>query len=83
MVSVVIRNILVIVVVVEIVWGVDVGPGIVMSLMMRIVDDPYLLTLCIQAGDQAILSLHRTVITQNDRVSLTYDEHNTWSLHIK
>ena len=38
---------------------------------------------CIQAGDQAILSLHRTVITQNDRVSLTYDEHNTWSLHIK
>ena len=39
MVSVAIRNILVILVVVEIVWGVDVGPGIVMSLMMRIVDD--------------------------------------------
>ena len=38
---------------------------------------------CVQAGDQAILSLHRTVITQNDRISLTYDEHNTWSLHIK
>jgi len=37
----------------------------------------------IKAGDQTILSLHKRVITHNDRIHITHDEHNTWNLHIK
>ena len=36
-----------------------------------------------QAGDQTILSLHKRVITHNDRIHITHDEHNTWNLHIR
>ena len=64
-------------------WVVIVVNGSVNSVEVVEVLMLLLMLSCAQAGDQAILSLHRTVITQNDRVSLTYDEHNTWSLHIK
>jgi len=37
----------------------------------------------IKAGDQTILTLHKRVITHNDRIHITHDEHNTWNLHIK
>ena len=36
-----------------------------------------------QAGDQTILSLHKRVITHNDRIHITHDEHDTWNLHIR
>ncbi|XP_023336516.1 protein amalgam isoform X3 [Eurytemora carolleeae] len=37
----------------------------------------------IKASDQTILSLHKRVITNNKRIHVTHDEHNTWNLHIK
>jgi hypothetical protein len=37
----------------------------------------------IKASDQTILTLHKRVITQNTRIHVTHDEHNTWNLHIK
>ena len=37
----------------------------------------------IKAGDQTILTLHKRVITHNDRIHITHDEHNTWNLHIR
>ena len=37
----------------------------------------------IRAGDQTILTLHKRVITQNGRIHITHDEHNTWNLHIR
>lgn len=32
---------------------------------------------------QTILSIHHTVITQNPRISLSYNDHRSWYLHIK
>eukprot|EP00090_Calanus_glacialis_P001506 TRINITY_DN11080_c0_g1_i1.p1 TRINITY_DN11080_c0_g1~~TRINITY_DN11080_c0_g1_i1.p1 ORF type:complete len:435 (+),score=83.57 TRINITY_DN11080_c0_g1_i1:319-1623(+) len=34
-------------------------------------------------ADQTILTLHKRVITHNDRIHITHDMHNTWDLHIK
>lgn len=32
---------------------------------------------------QTILSIHHNVIIQNNRISLTYNDHRSWYLHIK
>lgn len=34
-------------------------------------------------ADQTILTLHKRVITHNNRIHITHDMHNTWDLHIK
>lgn len=36
----------------------------------------------VRVDTQTILSIHHSVITQNDRVSLTYNDHRSWYLHI-
>ncbi|XP_068976854.1 neurotrimin-like isoform X1 [Bombus flavifrons] len=37
----------------------------------------------VRVDTQTILSIHHTVITQNPRISLSYNDHRTWYLHIK
>ncbi|CAL4067920.1 unnamed protein product, partial [Meganyctiphanes norvegica] len=37
----------------------------------------------LKSDTQTILSLQKRVVTHNTRVSITHDEHRTWSLHIK
>ncbi|XP_033334327.1 lachesin isoform X3 [Megalopta genalis] len=37
----------------------------------------------VRIDTQTILSIHHKVITQNPRISLTYNDHRTWYLHIK
>ncbi|XP_017882277.1 neurotrimin-like isoform X2 [Ceratina calcarata] len=37
----------------------------------------------VRVDTQTILSIHHTVITQNPRISLTYNDHRTWYLHIQ
>lgn len=37
----------------------------------------------VRVDTQTILSIHHNVITQNPRISLEYNDHRTWSLHIK
>ncbi|XP_076546031.1 neurotrimin isoform X4 [Osmia lignaria lignaria] len=37
----------------------------------------------VRVDTQTILSIHHKVITQNPRISLTYNDHRTWYLHIK
>lgn len=32
---------------------------------------------------QTILSIHHNVISQNNRISLSYNDHRSWYLHIK
>lgn len=32
---------------------------------------------------QTILTIHHKVITQNPRISLSYNDHRSWYLHIK
>lgn len=44
--------------------------------------------LCVQVAwirvdTQTILSIHHNVITQNPRISLSYNDHRSWYLHIK
>ena len=50
---------------------------------VRATSDQNVLLRDLKAGDQTILSLHKRVITHNDRVHITHDEHNTWNLHIR
>ena len=60
------------------------GRGETMEKLLKIfsVFQKYILN-TLQAGDQTILSLHKRVITHNDRIHITHDEHNTWNLHIR
>ncbi|XP_043470613.1 neurotrimin-like isoform X4 [Leptopilina heterotoma] len=37
----------------------------------------------VRVDTQTILSIHHNVITQNPRISLTYNDHRSWYLHIK
>lgn len=37
----------------------------------------------IRVDTQTILSIHHNVITQNNRISLSYNDHRSWYLHIK
>ncbi|XP_043274248.1 lachesin-like isoform X2 [Venturia canescens] len=37
----------------------------------------------VRVDTQTILSIHDNVITQNPRISLTYNDHRSWYLHIK
>ncbi|KAL5282013.1 hypothetical protein ACFFRR_005341 [Megaselia abdita] len=37
----------------------------------------------VRVATQTILSIHHNVITQNPRVSLTYNDHRSWYLHIR
>ncbi|XP_055903261.1 neural cell adhesion molecule 1 [Eupeodes corollae] len=37
----------------------------------------------VRVDTQTILSIHHNVITQNNRISLTYNDHRSWYLHIK
>ncbi|XP_076299650.1 neurotrimin isoform X3 [Lasioglossum baleicum] len=37
----------------------------------------------VRIDTQTILSIHHNVITQNPRISLSYNDHRTWYLHIK
>lgn len=37
----------------------------------------------LKVSDQTILTLHKRVITHNNRIHVTHDEHRTWNLHIK
>ncbi|XP_070156424.1 neurotrimin isoform X7 [Polyergus mexicanus] len=37
----------------------------------------------VRVDTQTILSIHQNVITQNPRISLTYNDHRSWYLHIK
>ncbi|CAD1475201.1 unnamed protein product, partial [Heterotrigona itama] len=37
----------------------------------------------VRVDTQTILSIHHNVITQNPRISLSYNDHRTWYLHIK
>ncbi|XP_075211174.1 lachesin-like [Lycorma delicatula] len=37
----------------------------------------------VRVDTQTILSIHHNVITQNPRVSLSYNDHRSWYLHIK
>lgn len=37
----------------------------------------------VRVDTQTILSIHHTVITQNPRVTLSYNDHRSWYLHIK
>ncbi|XP_031845245.1 neurotrimin isoform X2 [Nomia melanderi] len=36
----------------------------------------------VRIDTQTILTIHRNVITQNPRITLSYNDHRTWSLHI-
>lgn len=37
----------------------------------------------VRVDTQTILSIHHNVITQNSRISLTYNDHRSWFLHIR
>ncbi|EDV58651.1 hemicentin-1 [Drosophila erecta] len=37
----------------------------------------------VRVDTQTILSIHHNVISQNNRISLTYNDHRSWYLHIK
>lgn len=37
----------------------------------------------VRVDTQTILSIHHNLITQNPRVSLTYNDHRSWYLHIR
>ncbi|XP_032666587.1 lachesin-like isoform X2 [Odontomachus brunneus] len=37
----------------------------------------------VRVDTQTILSIHHSVITQNPRISLSYNDHRSWYLHIK
>ncbi|XP_055386949.1 uncharacterized protein LOC129615651 isoform X2 [Condylostylus longicornis] len=37
----------------------------------------------VRVDTQTILSIHHNVITQNSRISLSYNDHRSWYLHIK
>ncbi|XP_043679392.1 lachesin isoform X1 [Vespula pensylvanica] len=37
----------------------------------------------VRVDTQTILSIHQNVITQNPRISLSYNDHRSWYLHIK
>uniref|UniRef100_A0A182U1J2 Ig domain-containing protein n=1 Tax=Anopheles melas TaxID=34690 RepID=A0A182U1J2_9DIPT len=37
----------------------------------------------VRVDTQTILSIHHNVITQNPRISLTYNDHRSWYLHIR
>uniref|UniRef100_A0A8D8MC15 Lachesin n=2 Tax=Cacopsylla melanoneura TaxID=428564 RepID=A0A8D8MC15_9HEMI len=37
----------------------------------------------VRVDTQTILSIHHNVITQNPRITLTYNDHRSWFLHIK
>lgn len=37
----------------------------------------------VRVDTQTILSIHHNVITQNPRISLSYNDHRSWYLHIR
>lgn len=37
----------------------------------------------VRVDTQTILSIHHNVITQNSRVTLTFNDHRSWYLHIR
>lgn len=37
----------------------------------------------VRVDTQTILSIHHNVITQNPRVTLSYNDHRSWYLHIR
>ncbi|VVC87433.1 unnamed protein product [Leptidea sinapis] len=37
----------------------------------------------VRVDTQTILSIHHNIITQNPRISLSYNDHRSWYLHIK
>lgn len=37
----------------------------------------------VRVDTQTILSIHHNVITQNQRISLSYNDHRSWYLHIR
>lgn len=37
----------------------------------------------VRVDTQTILSIHQNVITQNPRITLSYNDHRSWYLHIK
>ncbi|KAH9628610.1 hypothetical protein HF086_010344 [Spodoptera exigua] len=37
----------------------------------------------VRVDTQTILSIHHNIITQNARISLSYNDHRSWYLHIK
>lgn len=37
----------------------------------------------VRVDTQTILSIHHNLITQNQRISLTHNDHRSWYLHIK
>nr|CAH7757809.1 unnamed protein product [Callosobruchus chinensis] len=37
----------------------------------------------VRVDTQTILSIHHNVITQNPRISLSFNDHRSWYLHIK
>lgn len=37
----------------------------------------------VRVDTQTILSIHHNLITQNNRISLTHNDHRSWYLHIK
>ena len=36
----------------------------------------------LKASDQTVLTFHKRVITHNERIKVTHDEHQTWTLRI-
>ena len=36
----------------------------------------------LKASDQTVLTFHKRVITHNERIRVTHDEHRTWTLRI-
>lgn len=44
---------------------------------------PLLQVAWVRVDTQTILSIHHNVITQNPRISLTYNDHRSWYLHIR
>lgn len=51
--------------------------------MHRINGVIYLQVAWVRVDTQTILSIHHNVITQNPRISLSYNDHRSWFLHIK
>uniref|UniRef100_A0A182MKM8 Ig-like domain-containing protein n=1 Tax=Anopheles culicifacies TaxID=139723 RepID=A0A182MKM8_9DIPT len=56
------------------------GMGRDISLGIRFVSGP---VAWVRVDTQTILSIHHNVITQNPRISLTYNDHRSWYLHIR
>ncbi|GBP84559.1 Lachesin [Eumeta japonica] len=48
-----------------------------------VVDHPGGLVAWVRVDTQTILSIHHNIITQNPRISLSYNDHRSWYLHIK